>query len=273
MKLAADTKISAIIKANPAAIEIIAGISSHFEKLRNPLLRKLLTSRVSIGDAARIGGCQVDDFFQKLGPLGFTVNEPEEPEKPEVRTTGASKPGFLQQLSPDKITTLDVRPQIASGQDPYRSIILAVNALTTGQALLLVNTFEPTPLLTILQKKGFSHFVEKLCSELVYTYFWRATTAAPVAEETPQQTTEDTFEDKLASYTGKMRRVDVRQLEMPKPMITILQELERLTMAEALYVLHKRVPQYLLLQLQERGFAISIKEAGPGEVYLLIYKI
>ncbi|MDX5436888.1 MAG: DUF1858 domain-containing protein, partial [Pontibacter sp.] len=56
MEIAANTKISAILKANPDAIEAIAAINRHFEKLRNPLLRKILASRVTIADAARIGG-------------------------------------------------------------------------------------------------------------------------------------------------------------------------------------------------------------------------
>ncbi|GHA57126.1 DUF2249 domain-containing protein [Pontibacter akesuensis] len=269
MNLAASTKISAIIKANPAAIEAIASISAHFAKLRNPLLRKILASRVSIADAARIGGCQIEDFYRKLAPLGFTMAATAAPEPTPVAV--AAKPEFLQQLPIEKITTLDVRESIAAGQDPFRLIMDAVTTLDLTQALLLVNTFEPTPLLTILRKKGFLHFVENLGLELVHTYFWRENAAAPVSGEALTASSES-FDALLAAYAGKVRRVDVRHLEMPQPMVTILCELEKLPADAGLYVLHKRVPQYLLPQLQERGFAISIKEAGPGEVYLFIYR-
>lgn len=273
MNLAANTKISAILKANPAAIEAIASISSHFEKLRNPLLRKILASRASIADAARIGGCRVEDFYEKLAPLGFTTSHTLATEKPEINPqAAAAKPDFLRQLPPQSITTLDVRENIATGNDPFRLIMDAVNKLDATHALLLLNTFEPTPLLAILKKKGFSHFVEIAGPQLVHTYFWHETASKPLPEQVPQPGIDAAFEDLLADYAGKVRRVDVRHLEMPQLMVTILQELAQLPETEALYVLHKRVPQFLLPQLQERGFAISIKEAGPGEVYLLIYK-
>ena len=50
-----NTKISKIIKEKPASIEAIASLSSHFKKLHNPILRKVLASRVSVKDAAKIG--------------------------------------------------------------------------------------------------------------------------------------------------------------------------------------------------------------------------
>ncbi|WP_460879947.1 hypothetical protein [Pontibacter rugosus] len=36
MEIAANTKIAALIKENEKAIEAIASINKHFEKLRNP---------------------------------------------------------------------------------------------------------------------------------------------------------------------------------------------------------------------------------------------
>ncbi|WP_242920127.1 DUF2249 domain-containing protein [Pontibacter liquoris] len=275
MNLAATTKIAAILKANPAALEAIAGISSHFEKLRNPLLRKLLASRVSIADAARIGGCQVEDFYRELAPLGFTVAKSAATENTETAPSAATvqKPAFLQELAPDQLLVLDVRQQIAGGSDPFRLIMDAVNTLPATGTLLLINTFEPTPLLAILEKKGFRHFVEILGPDLVHTYFWKDTAlVAPAPELTTTETEGATFEELLTAYAGKIRSVDVRGLEMPQPMVTILQRLAQLPDREALYVHHKRVPQFLLPQLQERGFAVSIKDAGAGDVYLLIYK-
>jgi len=273
MQLAADTKIAAIIKANPAAVEAIAGISSHFEKLRNPLLRKLLAARVSIADAARIGGCQVEHIYEKLAPPGFMADVPSSTASP--KTTAAATvpwPYFLQALPPGKLVTQDVHQKIASGNDPFRLIMDAVKDMSPDKALLLVNTFEPTPLLAILQKKGFCHFTDTISPELVHTYFWKETADALPSPETQLIATAENFGDLLAAYTGKVRCLDVRHLEMPQPMVTILQQLEQLSNSEALYVLNKRVPQFLLPQLQERGFSVSMKEAGLDQVYLLIYK-
>ena len=40
MEVHANTKISNILKEHPGALDAIMGISTHFEKLRNPLIRK-----------------------------------------------------------------------------------------------------------------------------------------------------------------------------------------------------------------------------------------
>jgi hypothetical protein len=61
-------------------------------------------------------------------------------------------------------------------------------------------------------------------------------------------------------------------MEMPKPMMTILEALDVLADDQALYVYHKRIPVFLLPELQERKFDYRIKKIGDGEVYLLIFK-
>ncbi|MCX2739550.1 DUF2249 domain-containing protein [Pontibacter anaerobius] len=268
MQIAANTKISALIKENPAAIEAIASINRHFEKLRNPLLRKILASRVTIADAARIGGCEVERFYEKLEPLGFTISNKKEKTMPEPTIAAAEMPASLAKL---KVNTLDVCEDIATGNDPFLKIMEAVDRIDVTSALLIINTFEPTPLIAILKKKGYSYYTEVKSPELVHTYFWLEQTIEAASEETIKPAGND-FEDTLARFAGKVKRIDVRHLEMPQPMVTILGELEDLPTDEALYVVHKRVPQFLLPQLQERGFAVAVNEVGPNEVYLLIYK-
>ncbi|RNI24134.1 DUF2249 domain-containing protein [Rufibacter latericius] len=271
MQIAATTKISAVIKENPAAIEAIVSINRHFEKLRNPLLRKILASRVTIADAARMGGCQVEAFFEKLAPLGFEVKKQTAEAVPQVIPSAFVFPVFLQELPPNAFLYLDVREDIAAGNDPFLSIMKAVEQVNGQNALVILNTFEPTPLIQILQKRGYVSFAEVKSPELVYTYFWRKGAGTVSSTLASAEWTGD-FEQSLAQYAGNLKQVDVRQLEMPLPMVTILKELEGLPFGKALHVTHQRVPQFLLPKLQERGFQVAIKEVGPGEVYLLIYK-
>ena len=69
-----NTKIAALIKQNPEALEAIVSLSPKFEKLRNPLLRKVIGGRTTISMASKLGGCSVDNFFDKLQPLGFEID-------------------------------------------------------------------------------------------------------------------------------------------------------------------------------------------------------
>ena len=76
----------------------------------------------------------------------------------------------------------------------------------------------------------------------------------------------------LKQYENRMIEVDVRHLEMPGPMMFILEELEKLESGKALYVHHKRIPVFLLSELKERGFEYRINELSGTEVFLLIFK-
>jgi hypothetical protein len=76
----------------------------------------------------------------------------------------------------------------------------------------------------------------------------------------------------LKQFENNLEKIDVRHLEMPMPMMTILEALETLPGNKALYVHHKRIPVFLLTELKDRNFEYRIKEVQAGEVYLLIFK-
>ena len=79
------------------------------------------------------------------------------------------------------------------------------------------------------------------------------------------------WEPLLDRFADHLVEVDVRHLEMPMPMMTILEALEVLPQGKALYVKHKRIPVFLLTELKEREFEYRIREVREGEVYMLIF--
>ena len=262
----ANTKISNIIKQNPEALEAIISISSKFNKLRNPLLRKLIASRTSIATASGIGGCSVNDFFEKLKPLGFEIDDNVVVES----QTSVPRPQFMDNLKDENIVELDVRPILDSGKDPFQLILNTVNGLKDFQVLKLVNSFEPTPLIQILEKKGFKTYSETLNDHLVRTYFYN-TEPVKIAEPIIKNNKED-WSQILDKYKENLEYVDVRELEAPLPMLTILEELDRLSPQKALFVYHKRIPVFLLPELKERSFDYLINEVSENAVHLLIFK-
>lgn len=260
--ISANTKISVLIKANPLAIDAIASINPHFKKLQNPFLRKFLAPRVTIAEAAKIGGCTVETMFDKLRPLGFVIYENVES---KLSTTDVLQ---SEQLPFDK--QLDVRADIASGNDPFKKIMAAVTNLSVGQVLLLINSFEPIPLIRILNDRGFKTVVVSVSADEIYTYIERTVDSRTIGEA-PAPVDGQLFEQKLSIFQNKMQEVDVRHLPMPQPMITILDELERLPNSNALFVHHKKVPLYLLPELQERQYEYVYRYV-PNGVELIIYK-
>lgn len=54
-----------------------------------------------------------------------------------------------------KVHTLDARPLIARGEEPFRRIMTAVAALAPGDTFVLISPFVPAPLIERLRAEGF----------------------------------------------------------------------------------------------------------------------
>jgi len=270
MKINEKTKISDLIKHNEESIDAIVSINKMFKKLKNPVLRKILAKRVSISDAAKVGGAKVEDFYRILKPLGFEV-ETEKIEKEEKPNT---QNNFIKmdvnKIDPSTIVELDVRDEIAGGNDPFVIIMDAIKKLPEGNTLKLINVFEPVPLINKLNKKGYESFVDSSQDGMVITYFHKKEDMN--LDEETRFANKDTFEKVKAFYGDKIVEIDVRGLEMPEPMLQTLSNAESLEEGYALYVNHKKVPQYLIPELEDRGFKYLIYEIEEGDVKLLIFR-
>jgi len=299
MIVTANSKIGHIIRENPAAITAIASVNKHFEKLRNPVLRKLLANRVTVAEAARIGNCDISVLFEKLTGIGFVCEQAAAPVN--VSTAGSSSITALpasEASSPAGITAtttssavshllsaaiadadkakavlLDVRADLAGGTDPFKKIMQCVNSMSPGQTLCLVNSFVPLPLIKILEKKSFSCEVEQITTEKVHTFFKKMNGAALVAQPAEGIAVDNTaFEKLLQQFEGHTEEIDVRLLEMPLPMVTILESLATLAPHQLLKVEHRKVPLLLLPELQLRGYKYVQRSIGEHHVQILIYK-
>ncbi|MBX2903323.1 MAG: DUF2249 domain-containing protein [Chitinophagales bacterium] len=268
------TKIAALLKHHPDALETIVAIAPDFKKLRNPILRAIMAGRTSIAMASKVGNCKPEDFFKALAPLGFEIDSHTKAEEKPIEKQ--PQPEFLATRTPEQIIHFDVRAMLAEGNDPLKQIQQKAKALNASETLLIINNFEPVPLIKLLEKQGFSTYVNHINTDTIETYFFKEknteadnNTADAIEENIA---TSGDWEQVLAHFQNNLEEIDVRHLEMPLPMITILEALETLPNEKALYVHHKRIPVFLLTELKERHFEYRIKEIQDGEVYLLIFK-
>ncbi len=265
-----QTKISTLLKHNADALEALITLSSDFKKLRNPLLRKIMASRTTISMASKIGKCTPEDFYRVLKPLGFEHDAEPVVDTQDEKTAQKPMPDYLKQVNKGLIIDLDVRAMLAEGNDPLRLIQQKVKVLKQGEVLKIINTFEPTPLIMLLGKQGFQSFVNEISKDEIETYFYKTDNETKVELNEDSGTSSD-WDNILQQYSNQLVEIDVRHLEMPMPMMTILETLETLPQDKALYVHHKRIPVFLLTELKDRNFEYRIKEVQEGEVYLLIF--
>lgn len=268
-KINEQTKISVLIKANPLVIDTLAEFNPHFKKLNNIFLRKLLAPRVTIAEACVIGKCHISEFFDRMRMIGFEIEEV------LLKTTVNPQ---KENIFPSDLETLDfdVRPFLAKEKDPLKLIIKKVEALKENQILKIINDFEPIPLINLLVKKGFIYQTEKIGNHTVITSFLKSAVSGTlqlITQEKQDILIDDIFEKKLKNIPfNKLHIINVTELEMPLPMVTILESLNKLKSDEALFVYHKKIPAFLLPELKDKGFKFLIQHKENNKINMLIFK-
>ncbi len=59
------------------------------------------------------------------------------------------------------VVTVDVRDDIRAGREPFQRIMAAASSLREGQALEVINVFEPVPLYEVMRQRGFAHRTDR----------------------------------------------------------------------------------------------------------------
>lgn len=171
-------------------------------------------------------------------------------------------PAALHAIPQSGIVELDVREDLRNGQEPFSRIMAARRELPEGGALAVRAIFEPAPLYAVMAKQGLAHWTERLAADDWRVWFYPATedaAPAPVAEKSV-----------AGDADGEVQVLDVRDLEPPEPMLRTLAALETLPAGATLVQINARVPQFLLPQLNARGFSYEIREQEPGLIRLFI---
>lgn len=60
------------------------------------------------------------------------------------------------------MATVDARPIIAAGEEPFETIMAAASAIEDGEELVVLAPFEPVPLEGVLSSQGFTYDAEDL---------------------------------------------------------------------------------------------------------------
>ena len=153
---------------------------------------------------------------------------------------------------------LDVRPILAKGGDPFDQILKTTKALAKGEALHLVVGFEPTPLYVVMRSAGRLAHTEQRAG-VYHVWFYEDPSAPPVPPEGATRTALQPPVD-----------LDVRGLEPPAPMVTILEKLAELGAGAQLRVRHHREPVLLYDKLELRGYAARCERRGEGDFLIHI---
>jgi len=264
MKITKNSPISEFV--NNQTIEQILGINNDFKELSDWTLKKYASSGVVVKDFAKIGNMCVNNFLKHIEDMGFDV------EHEATNETSSSEKDIEFDENSLTIVTLDVRPTIASGSDPFQQIMQAISILKEDETLKIINVFVPIPLINVLKGRGFKSWTNSISSNEHHTFFTKSTGTVVEKKEENNKEEKGDFDAKLSSFGNNVKEIDVRLLEMPEPMVTILEELESLPQNHVLLVNHKKVPQFLLPELKSRNFKWMHKDIEEGYILFIVYK-
>ena len=266
-----DMKVSKTLNLYPQTLEVFISASPHFSKLKNPILRKALAGRVTIEQAAKIGNVDLNKFLYELNK---SINKLQENSKvtinesSQIESKKDEKPEFLNDLSSLKIKELDVRPIINEGKDPLSAIMSFAKTINDDETFLLINSFEPIPLYTVLGKKGFNHFTENL-ADVYKVYFYK--THKDEFSDADKNNNVETFSINLNDYKNVIE-IDVRELPPPEPMMKVFENLNQIDENTLLLVHHHREPLMLYPKLSERGFKAQSNKINDNYYKVFIVK-
>jgi hypothetical protein len=269
LPVARTDRVSDVIARDESLVEVFVRHSSHFTKLRNRSMRRIMGRLVTIDDAAKIASVAPDVLVRDLNAALGILDPLTSVDSVAVQDTHA--PGQDEHVHPSgaPVVEVDVREDLRNGREPFSKIMAAVGALGDDEVLHLRAIFEPAPLFALMAKRGLSHESVAHAPDDWSVWFWkpdaeREIEVAPASESLPldpvQQSTTETLE------------LDVRGLLPPEPMLRTLAALDTLPPDHVLLQINSRVPQFLLPILAERGFACDVDESNADRVLVRIWR-
>jgi hypothetical protein len=258
-----------VIARDESLVEVFVRHSSHFTKLRNRSMRRIMGRLVTIDDAAKIASVAPDVLVRDLNTALGILEPSTSVDSVAVQDTHA--PGQDEHVHPSgaPVVEVDVREDLRNGREPFSKIMAAVGALGDDEVLHLRAIFEPAPLFALMAKRGLSHESVAHAPDDWSVWFWkpdaeREIEVAPANESLPL--------DAIQQSTTETLELDVRGLLPPEPMLRTLAALDTLPPDHVLLQINSRVPQFLLPILAERGFACDVDESNADRVLVRIWR-
>ncbi|GAB4246688.1 MAG: hypothetical protein Kow00122_03780 [Thermoleophilia bacterium] len=168
-----DQKVAEVLKEHPQLVDTFVAQSETFKRLQNPLMRKTFARLVTVAQAAEVANVPLARLLKALNTAAghpLTDEEAEAaaggptvpPAGPATPPPGAGTPSLPDWLETAPVVAeLDARDMQRRGEDPFFTIMDAARSVGLGQAFRLRNTFRPSPLLGVLEKKGFAAWAEQ----------------------------------------------------------------------------------------------------------------
>ncbi len=160
------TKIWDLLEVYPQLEEMLIGMAPQFRKLTNPLLRKTITRITSLGQAAAVGGLNVEDMVNRLRK---EVGQDEVGGLDGQSNINLARPEWYNDGA--VVNEIDVRDMLHRGEHPVHEVLSAIKKLDDSKVLKMIAPFIPVPLIDKSLGLGHRHWVKKISEEEYFVFF------------------------------------------------------------------------------------------------------
>lgn len=197
MKVTREMKIKDVLAfGEEKMIAALTWLAPEFERLRHAKLRRAMSGRVSVGQAARVARIPLTEM---LYILNLAAGEDEERLSTELQTSDWEDFEYSETNPPVKplelinsrdtdrnVLFVDLMPFHEAKLDPMPAIARGLVGLkNTTDILLLKHPFDPVPLRDMFARKGLASWAEERQPGVWFIYFYRPSVAARAIANPP----------------------------------------------------------------------------------------
>ena len=161
------TRLKEALDLDPRVAEYVISLNPHdFERLRNPLMRRLMAPRITLSRVAAMAGLPQGELLTRIAELGGVGTESGHPDRPLPQSPREAPP-WVAGAATESTPTVDLLPlDDALDGDPMPPVIRAVKALAPGEVLLVKHRWEPQPFYDVWNRMGgLEWFAERVGDE------------------------------------------------------------------------------------------------------------
>jgi hypothetical protein len=161
------TRIFELLQAYPGLEDLLISLAPEFKKLKNPVIRYTVAKVANIGQAAAIGGLNVEEMVNRLREsVGQGSLEQMEGAGTNYVTVC---PGWFRKEA--VVSSIDIRDMLNRGEQPVHEVLSAVKKLDDTEILEVITPFLPAPLLDKAISLGYRHWVVESSEKGYMVYF------------------------------------------------------------------------------------------------------
>ncbi len=263
MVILAKTKIADAIKEYPQLKEFLISLSPKFEKLKNPMIFKLVSKWATFHDASRISGLSICELLHSVNRFIGTEEEliksspecikriREELKKEEKK----EEPLPIWIRNTKRIIQIDV-----THRDDFffPEVYSAIKKLNENEVLLIINSFYPSPLISILSEEGYDYFLKKDENQEIFELYIKGN------------------KKEILSDWHKIKEnfdvLDVRGWR-EDPFTTIIKKANETPEGDGFKIIQYFYPEPLINMIKPLGFDVLVEKKNPLEHHVYFYRI